>query len=156
MAHMPVSEPRSEFMQALRQAAIAGLVTFGMLLPLIGFRTIATMNNELALETRPVLLATFVLLAVAGSLFISLVLQPWQRRRAAAYVPGESVRRAQWRAHIAKWFIPFALGFVLLYPVIVIFGSGMGGAVKWIDNFGIQILIYVMLGWGLNIVVGLA
>ena len=27
---------------------------------------------------------------------------------------------------------------------------------KWIDNFGIQILIYVMLGWGLNIVVGLA
>jgi branched-chain amino acid transport system permease protein len=32
----------------------------------------------------------------------------------------------------------------------------MGGAVKWIDNFGIQILIYVMLGWGLNIVVGLA
>ncbi len=27
---------------------------------------------------------------------------------------------------------------------------------KWIDNFGVQILIYVMLGWGLNIVVGLA
>ena len=30
------------------------------------------------------------------------------------------------------------------------------GALKWIDNFGIQILIYIMLGWGLNIVVGLA
>src|SRR5881227_176553 len=30
------------------------------------------------------------------------------------------------------------------------------GALKWIDNFGVQILIYVMLGWGLNIVVGLA
>jgi hypothetical protein len=28
------------------------------------------------------------------------------------------------------------------------------GGQKWIDNFGIQILIYVMLGWGLNIVVG--
>ncbi len=27
---------------------------------------------------------------------------------------------------------------------------------KWIDNFGVQILIYVMLGFGLNIVVGLA
>jgi ABC-type branched-subunit amino acid transport system permease subunit len=25
-----------------------------------------------------------------------------------------------------------------------------------VDNFGIQILIYVMLAWGLNIVVGLA
>ena len=34
--------------------------------------------------------------------------------------------------------------------------AGFRGSVKWIDNFGIQILIYVMLGWGLNIVVGLA
>ena len=34
--------------------------------------------------------------------------------------------------------------------------AGFSGGVKWIDNFGIQILIYVMLGWGLNIVVGLA
>ena len=34
--------------------------------------------------------------------------------------------------------------------------SARDGGQKWIDNFGIQILIYVMLGWGLNIVVGLA
>ena len=38
----------------------------------------------------------------------------------------------------------------------VIAATGYGGALKWVDNFGIQILIYVMLGWGLNIVVGLA
>ena len=55
-----------------------------------------------------------------------------------------------------KWFIPFAIGFVIAYPAIVIATAGFGRAVKWIDNFGIQILIYVMLGWGLNIVVGLA
>ena len=114
------------------------------------------MRNELVLETRPLLLAIFVLIAAAGSLLISLVLVPWQQRRAAAHVPGESVRRAHWRAHVAKWFVPFALGFVVLYPVIVLLITGFSGAVKWIDNFGIQILIYVMLGWGLNIVVGLA
>ena len=34
--------------------------------------------------------------------------------------------------------------------------TGKAAPIKWIDNFGIQILIYVMLGWGLNIVVGLA
>jgi branched-chain amino acid transport system permease protein len=33
---------------------------------------------------------------------------------------------------------------------------GVQGSLKWVDNFGIQILIYVMLAWGLNIVVGLA
>jgi hypothetical protein len=34
--------------------------------------------------------------------------------------------------------------------------AGIQGSLKWVDNFGIQILIYVMLAWGLNIVVGLA
>ena len=64
---------------------------------------------------------------------------------------------AAWRDCIGNWFVPFAIGFV-----IALSGhrrcstAGFGGALKWIDNFGIQILIYVMLGWGLNIVVGLA
>lgn len=48
------------------------------------------------------------------------------------------------------------LGFVIVYPFLMLSIHGSAGATKWIDNFGIQILIYVMLGWGLNIVVGLA
>jgi branched-chain amino acid transport system permease protein len=50
----------------------------------------------------------------------------------------------------------FALGFLVAYPMMMLWIAGFQGAIKWIDNFGIQILIYVMLGWGLNIVVGLA
>ena len=155
-APSPASEPQINYNRAFKQAAIAGIVTFGMLLPLVGFRTIQDIRNELVLETRPFLLAVFVLLAMGASLLISLVIVPWRQRREAAHIPGESVRRAQWRAHVAKWFVPFALGFVVLYPVAVVLINGLGGSVKWIDNFGIQILIYVMLGWGLNIVVGLA
>jgi branched-chain amino acid transport system permease protein len=49
-----------------------------------------------------------------------------------------------------------ALGFLLVYPLMMFFLLGSQGSIKWVDNFGIQILIYVMLGWGLNIVVGLA
>jgi branched-chain amino acid transport system permease protein len=49
-----------------------------------------------------------------------------------------------------------ALGFLLAYPLVMFWFLGTQGSIKWIDNFGIQILIYVMLGWGLNIVVGLA
>ncbi len=30
------------------------------------------------------------------------------------------------------------------------------GSLKWVDTFGVQILLYVLLGWGLNITVGLA
>ncbi|HYZ63486.1 MAG TPA: high-affinity branched-chain amino acid ABC transporter permease LivM, partial [Acetobacteraceae bacterium] len=55
----------------------------------------------------------------------------------------------------SSYFTPFAMGFVIVYPILILL-LFPGGALKWIDNFGIQILIYVMLGWGLNIVVGLA
>jgi branched-chain amino acid transport system permease protein len=48
------------------------------------------------------------------------------------------------------------LAWLLAYPFLVVLVTGPIGALKWIDTYGIQILIYVMLGWGLNIVVGLA
>jgi branched-chain amino acid transport system permease protein len=46
--------------------------------------------------------------------------------------------------------------FLAVYPFLALALVGQAGSIKWIDNFGIQILIYIMLGWGLNIVVGLA
>lgn len=49
-----------------------------------------------------------------------------------------------------------ALLLLVAYPVIALSLVGKAGSIKWIDNFGIQVMIYVMLGWGLNIVVGLA
>jgi branched-chain amino acid transport system permease protein len=145
-----------DVLRAARDAAIAGLITVGMLLPLIGFKTVQTMNNELALETRPALLLSIVLIVMAGSLLVSLVIRPWQARRAAAPVKAQSLRYAQLRARIARYVIPFAVGFLLLYPAFSVWLAGWQGSVKWIDNFGIQVLIYIMLGWGLNIVVGLA
>ena len=48
------------------------------------------------------------------------------------------------------------LGLVFLFPLISLGLLGPRGSLKWINNYGVQILIYVMLGWGLNIVVGLA
>ncbi len=57
---------------------------------------------------------------------------------------------------VSRLTAPAGAGFLIVYPIIVLLGPGFGGALKWIDNFGIQILIYIMLGWGLNIVVGLA
>lgn len=51
---------------------------------------------------------------------------------------------------------PFLIAAVLVYPLAALYAYGPQGSIKWIDNYGIQILIYVMLGWGLNIVVGLA
>jgi len=152
---MPDGAPdqRVNMGRALRDAGVTALLALGLFLPLIGFETITDFGNNLVLTTRWPLLLAIVAVVGGGRLVYSLAAEPWLRQRTVRPVTAPP---AGWRAVIAKWFAPFAIGFVIVYPVLVVAINGFGGAVKWIDNFGIQILIYVMLGWGLNIVVGLA
>jgi branched-chain amino acid transport system permease protein len=48
------------------------------------------------------------------------------------------------------------IGALVAFPLVMLFAFGESGSLKWINNYGVQILIFVMLGWGLNIVIGLA
>jgi branched-chain amino acid transport system permease protein len=144
---------RVDIVRVLRDTAVTALIAFGLFLPLIGFNTVQNIHNELVLETRWPLLAALVAVVAGIRFFHELLIAPWLARRAARpkqaeFAPGHS----RW----ARWLVPFALGFAIAYPPLALALTGFQGAVKWIDNFGVQILIYVMLGWGLNIVVGLA
>jgi len=153
-----IADPKARInvVGALRDAAWTALVAFGLFLPLVGFLTIQNLNNELILETRFGLLATFVAVAAFGRLAYSLVIAPARARRALRPAPTAPSRLRILGSVLARGLAPFGIGFVIVYPAIVLAINGTTGAVKWVDNFGIQILIYVMLGWGLNIVVGLA
>jgi branched-chain amino acid transport system permease protein len=146
---------RVDLVRALREAAITALIAFGMFLPLIGFNTVQNIHNELVLETRWPLLAALVGIITVGRFIHALLIAPWLQRRAMR-PRQQNPAVAVWRARFGRWLIPFALGFAVVYPPLALSVVGFQGAVKWIDNFGVQILIYVMLGWGLNIVVGLA
>jgi branched-chain amino acid transport system permease protein len=72
-------------------------------------------------------------------------------REGEGTAPPSAVRQA-----FGRYVGPFMLGLVILFPLIALGLFGPGGSLKWINNYGVQIMIYVMLGWGLNIVVGLA
>src|SRR3954470_16590957 len=146
---------RVDLVRALREAAITALIAFGMFLPLIGFNTVQNIHNELVLETRWPLLAALVGIITVGRFIYALLITPWLQRRPMRPRP-QNPAVAAWRARFGRWLIPFALGFAVVYPPLALSVVGFQGAVKWIDNFGVQILIYVMLGWGLNVVVGLA
>ena len=147
-----VPDMRADTARALRDAGVTALLAFGLFLPLIGFQTVTNVRNDLILVTRWPLLFAIVAVVGLGRLAYALAVEPRLKQRALRPATPASA----WRKQVGKWFIPFAIGFVVAYPAIVIATAGFGRAVKWIDNFGIQILIYVMLGWGLNIVVGLA
>jgi len=63
-----VKAARPPLLQAVREAAIAALVAFGLFLPLIGFETVQNIRNELVLDTRFGLLAVLVALVAFGRL----------------------------------------------------------------------------------------
>src|SRR3984885_8698744 len=143
---------RVDMTGALRDAGFTGLIAFGVLLPLIGFLTGVDGSNQLVLTTRWPLLFAVVAVVAACRFLYCFTLMPWLARRAQQ--PAQAAPPAKFlpkfRGAIARWFIPAAIGFFVAYPLIIYFTVGAGGGQKWIDNFGIQILIYVMLGWGLK------
>jgi branched-chain amino acid transport system permease protein len=138
---------RPHLSRALRETAVTALLAFGLFLPLIGFVTVQNISNELVLETRWPLLAVIVAILAALRFLHVFVVAPLMAERA--------LRMPRAMPALPSWTMPAVVGFVIVYPVLVMLIAGPAAA-KWIDNFGIQILIYVLLGWGLNIVVGLA
>ena len=141
--------------RALKEAAVTGALAAALFLPMVAFTTVQSMQATLLLETRWGLFFSFVaIIALVRFLHILFIL-PWLERKPVK-TAAVSAPAPRWRKTLAKAFVPVALIFVIIYPVLILAFSGWSGALKWIDNFGIQILIYVMLGWGLNIVVGLA
>ena len=149
-------EPQNDLMaRALRDAFYAGVVALGLFVLLIGFKVDQNIRNEPVLLQRWSLLVTAVLLTAAVRFLLTAYIMPaYQARKATskAAVVDANAKQSWLSANKYK----LVLAFLLLYPPVVLFTLGPGGALKWVDNFGVQILIYVMLAWGLNIVVGLA
>src|SRR6478672_8315203 len=109
---------RPNVTRSVRDAALTALIAFALLLPLIGFKTVQNMRNELELETRIPLLLTIVAVITASRLFGSLVIAPWRERRALR-PHAEDARLTALKTAFANWFTPFAMGFVIVYPILI-------------------------------------
>jgi branched-chain amino acid transport system permease protein len=142
--------------QALKEAFLSGIIALAMFGPLVGIETVQNINNQLVYRTRWPLLLLVVAIVAGGRLALALFIRPLllkQRKRAPAAVVAAAPSPF---AGLKRYLGPVALLLLLAYPFIVLPLTGVQGSIKWVDNFGVQILIYVMLGWGLNVVVGLA
>ena len=145
--------PKIDMQQIVRDAAVATIIAFGLFALMIGVKTDQSLNNEMVLLPRPWLLAGVLAVVFFGRIAIGYYVASRGDRPAAKKQSGESTALSR---NLEKYGLPVFVGFLFAYPLMVLGTAGPQGAIKWIDNFGIQILIYIMLGWGLNIVVGLA
>src|SRR5688572_10534887 len=139
------------FVDAARKAAIAALVTLGLAFPIVVYRTDVNLSNQLVLTERWHI--AFLLAGIAFALrFVIALARPtgFQPRVKAAAEDAAP-------PHPFRAYLPHAaLALLVAYPFLVVAIAGNAGAVKWIDNYGVQILIYILLAWGLNIIVGYA
>jgi branched-chain amino acid transport system permease protein len=127
---------------ALRDAGFSALVTLGLFVAMIGLRT-EEAGPVLILRPRPLAVAIAVAIVFCGRL----ALLAWKATRKPR---GE---RLAWRgvAEGARKISRFITPLVLVFAVTVPLYAG-----RYILDLGVLVLTYVMLGWGLNIVVGLA
>ena len=162
----------SQLVPALRNAIAAALVAFGLSFPIISYHAEANINNELVLTGRWPLSLGFAAIVFVFVFLRQMANADWRIwfDRVGAIAAGgmggalvEAAREGEGvappspaRVWFSRYFGPFMLGVVALFPIIVLGMLGPAASLKWINNYGVQIMIYVMLGWGLNIVVGLA
>ena len=156
---MPSTNPpktsENLFGKALREALLAGVISLGLFTLYIGLKTDQNIRNELILTQRWGMLAVFVALAMVGRFLMVLVIAPWFAARKATKSARADVAPAP-QGLLRRNLHIVAFGALILFPPLMVMLFGTQGSLKFVDNFGIQILIYVMLGWGLNVVVGLA
>ncbi len=129
-----------------KKALISALVAFVLFSLMIGIRTEAGPTGQLIYWTRFGDLATIVAIVFVGSIVIELLRAWWGPSGTARTVPRPVQNALDFAGRALP---PLLLVFTFLFPVIFY-------NQRYILDLGILVLTYVMLGWGLNVVVGLA
>lgn len=129
----------------LRDAGLAAFVAFMLFLPLAGFK-LEGAEGRLGLVYRPHWVVIGTAAVFVGHLLISLL----RTMRAGAARRGTGPGTvARFFSRHALWFGLAGVAFAFALPMLPISN-------RYVVDVATTVLIYVMLGWGLNIVVGLA
>ncbi len=146
----PPAAPIGRAAQALKDAILTSLLTLVLAGPMLGLQTVT--GEKYGLDINPQWAKVGVVLAVAflGRFALSMLVggRVGKAQRPAGD-PADSIM-----AHVERVALPAVLGVAFLIPILAILFPDMIGRATL--DIGILILTYVMLAWGLQIVVGFA
>ena len=130
----------------LKDSFIIGLITLVLAVPIVGLPTINA-TEGLQIEPR----WSVVVLMVLGVFFGRLLLNLWWHREPtlSSSTIIQNIPLLQSLQQLLKFILPIGLIFALILPT-------MPFASRYVMDVAILVITYIMLGWGLNIVVGLA
>jgi len=141
----------NSFAASLTDAGIAALIAVALFGPLVGLKTEVT-TGGLFLSQRWGDVAVMVAVVFVGRLALNLLVfktdRPVTRSLAAALPSLTGLGR------FGALLGPALLGLSVVLPFLMMYGAPDQS--RYVIDLSILVLTYVMLGWGLNIVVGLA
>ncbi|MGY4350817.1 hypothetical protein ACVWXM_007310 [Bradyrhizobium sp. GM7.3] len=130
----------------LKTACVNALIALVLFSLMVGVRTEAGSDGQLTYWTRFGEVASLVAAVFGGSIVLELLKQ-WIGPTGAEKLVPPAVQSGM--SFLGRYLAPALLIFTLLVPVIFY-------DQRYILDLAILVLTYVMLGWGLNVVVGLA
>ena len=142
-----IAKPPVFWVPFVKDAALAALVSVLLALPLVGLQTYDIGGGALGIRTHFDWVAIAGAAVFAGRLAWRVLHRLYRgrdRRGAAAFT-----RLAAWGNRQVLPITLAGIGFAVALPFLP-FSS------RYLIDLGTTVLIYVMLGWGLNVVVGLA
>ncbi len=139
--------PAGPWSGLVRDALVAALVAGLLALPFVGLETYDIGGGALGIRTHFDRVAIAIAAVFAGRFLYRLLRQLYRERPPSAAPP--LARIAAWGNRRAAAITLVGLGFALALPFLPM-------SSRYLIDLGTTVLIYVMLGWGLNIVVGLA
>jgi branched-chain amino acid transport system permease protein len=139
--------PSLDWTGSLKDAVLAGLMAVLLALPLMGLQTYDIGGGALGIRTHFDWVAITAVSVFAGRLVLRIYRQVHYSRER----PGETLftRLAAWGSRRVLPITIAGIAFAVALPFLP-FSS------RYLIDLGTTVLIYVMLGWGLNVVVGLA
>jgi branched-chain amino acid transport system permease protein len=141
------ARPTLDWTGSLKDAALAGLVAALLALPLMGLQTYDIGGGALGIRTHFDWVVITAAAVFAGRLVICVYWQfhyPRKSRGATFFT-----RLGAWASRRTRRIAFVGIAFAVALPFLP-FSS------RYLIDLGTTVLIYVMLGWGLNVVVGLA
>jgi branched-chain amino acid transport system permease protein len=130
---------------------LGGVIAFLLFGPIVGFKTTTT-TGGLLIENRWIEVVTIAAIVAIGRFGLSYFF--WHED-APSLGFGKLMRGFGGFGGLGRYIAPAFLVLAVLLPVLLLSAMEPFQARRYVD-MGILILTYVMLGWGLNIVVGLA
>lgn len=143
------------FVGSVKDAAVGGLIALALFSLLIGMKAevASGLGGQLGIEYRWAAVALAVAVVFGGRLLLNLFV--WKADKPVTGSAVNLLPSAKIFAPLGKYAMPIFLILAVILPFLLMSAYGSRGSRQYLD-LAILVTTYVMLGWGLNIVVGLA